>query len=41
MNDGDKKVYRCKFCKVQVISPSNIRAIFGKTHGKHCPRRFK
>lgn len=35
------KIYRCKFCKVQVISATNTRPILGVMHGKHCPRRLK
>lgn len=31
----------CKHCKVQVISKTNLKAILGRQHGKHCPRRFK
>lgn len=34
------KVYRCKYCKVRVISNTDTRAVLGKTHQKHC-RRFK
>jgi RNase P subunit RPR2 len=35
------KKYICKHCKVQVISGTNTRAILGREHGKHCPRRNK
>lgn len=31
----------CKHCKVPVVSRTNTQAIFGREHGKHCPRRFK
>lgn len=31
----------CRHCKVPVISRTNLRAILGREHGKHCPRRFK
>lgn len=41
MTIEDLKVYRCKFCKVQVVSPQDTRAILGKEHGKHCRRRNK
>lgn len=34
-------IYRCKFCKVQVVGPHNTKPILGRLHGKHCPRRFK
>jgi hypothetical protein len=36
-----KKVYRCKYCKVAVISRTDFRAILGKEHAKHCPRHKK
>lgn len=32
---------RCKHCKVPVVSKTNVRAILGRVHGKHCPRRNK
>lgn len=35
-----RKKFICKHCKVQVISKTNKKAIWGKSHGKHCPRRF-
>jgi uncharacterized protein YlaI len=35
------KKFVCKHCKVQVISKTNLKAIFGREHGKHCPRRYK
>lgn len=35
------KIYRCKHCKVQVVSKENTNAVLGKSHGKHCPRRNK
>lgn len=36
-----KHPFICKFCHVPVISRSDRRAIIGREHGKHCPRRFK
>lgn len=39
--EDPRKKLICKHCKVQVISRTNLKAIFGKEHGKHCPRRFK
>lgn len=30
--------YRCKHCKVPVISKTDTRAILGKVHAKRCPR---
>lgn len=36
-----RKKFICKHCKVQVVSKTNHQAIWGKEHGKHCPRRFK
>lgn len=38
---GVNKVYRCRHCKVRVVSKENTRAVLGQQHGKHCPRRFK
>lgn len=35
------KKYICKHCKVPVVSNTNTRAILGREHGKHCPRRNK
>jgi hypothetical protein len=35
------KKYICKYCKVEVRSKTNLRAVLGQEHGKHCPRRFK
>lgn len=35
----DRKI--CKHCKVDVISKTDTRAVLGKEHGKHCPRRNK
>ena len=35
------KVYRCKHCKVRVVSKTNLKAWFGSEHGKRCPRRNK
>lgn len=37
----ENKIYRCRHCHVQVISKTNTRAILGRSHGKHCPRRNK
>lgn len=37
MTEGKK--YRCKFCKVEVVSRDNHHPILGKEHGKKCPRR--
>lgn len=36
-----KKKYICKYCKVEIKSKQNVRAILGQEHGKNCPRRFK
>ena len=36
-----RKKFVCKHCKVQVISKTNTRAIFGHEHSKSCPRRNK
>lgn len=33
--------FRCKICKVPVVSRTNLKAILGRTHGRHCPRRYK
>lgn len=33
------KIYLCRHCKVQLVSPSDKRAILGKEHKKGCPRR--
>lgn len=33
------KTYRCKHCKVEVVSKSDFHPKLGKGHGKHCPRR--
>lgn len=32
-------VYKCKFCKVRVISKQDTRAVLGKEHAKRCRRR--
>jgi hypothetical protein len=32
------KIFRCKHCKVQVVSRYDFRAILGKVHKKSCPR---
>jgi hypothetical protein len=39
--DAISKIFRCKHCKVQVVSKTNTKAILGRAHGKHCPRRNK
>ena len=39
MTPPTKKIYRCKHCKVQVLSKIDFRPVLGKTHSKHCPRR--
>lgn len=31
----------CKFCKVDVISKTDTRAILGQEHKKSCPRHNK
>lgn len=36
-----RRKYICRHCKVQVISATNKRAIWGREHGKSCPRRDK
>jgi hypothetical protein len=41
MMADEHKIYRCKFCKVQVVSKTNTQAVLGKQHGKHCRRRYK
>lgn len=33
------KKYVCKHCKVEVVSPTNTRAVLGREHAKKCPRR--
>jgi uncharacterized protein YlaI len=33
------RVYRCKYCKVRVVSKQDTRAVLGKEHAKHCRRR--
>lgn len=38
---AETKIYRCKHCKVQVISKTDTHAVLGHAHGKHCPRRNK
>lgn len=35
------KKYLCKFCKVQVVSKTNHKAIYGREHKKCCPRKDK
>lgn len=35
------KKYICKHCKTEVVSKTDSRAILGRVHGKHCPRRNK
>lgn len=40
-NQKPNKKYICKVCKVPVVSKENLKAILGRAHGKHCPRRFK
>ena len=40
-NESPRKLYLCKICKVQVISPTNKKAIYGREHKKCCPRRNK
>lgn len=37
----ENKIYLCKHCKVRVVSKTNTQAILGRSHGKHCPRRYK
>lgn len=32
------KIYRCKYCHVQVLSKHDFRAVLGKVHSKRCPR---
>lgn len=32
------KLYRCKYCRVPVISKYDTRAVLGKEHAKHCRR---
>ena len=39
--DAISKIFRCRHCKVQVVSKTNTKAILGRAHGKHCPRRNK
>ena len=34
-----RKKYICKFCKVEVISKSNTRAVYMAEHKRNCPRR--
>lgn len=34
-----RKKYICKFCKVEVVSKTNTRAIFTHEHKRNCPRR--
>jgi hypothetical protein len=38
---AENTIYRCKHCKVQVVSKTNVKAVWGKSHSKTCPRRFK
>lgn len=33
------KIFRCKFCKVEVVSKDNHHPLLGLSHGKKCPRR--
>lgn len=33
--------FRCKHCKVPVISRTDTHAVLGKEHKKSCPRRDK
>lgn len=40
MKEKPKK-YICKYCKVEVVSRADTRAILGKEHNKHCRRRNK
>lgn len=30
--------YTCKHCHVEVVSPTDTRAILGREHAKSCPR---
>lgn len=36
-----RKIYKCKYCHVTVIGPTDFRPILGKVHAKHCPRHQK
>ena len=29
----------CKYCKVEVVSKTDLRAVLGKEHKKCCPRK--
>jgi hypothetical protein len=34
-----RRMFICKFCKVQVIGPGNFKAVWNQKHAYHCPRR--
>lgn len=36
-----RRRFICKICKTPVISRTNLKAIYGREHGKHCERRFR
>lgn len=36
---ANPKIYKCKHCKVQVVSPKDFRPILGKSHKPNCPRK--
>lgn len=41
INEPPRVKFVCKICKVQVISRTNTKAIYGQEHKKCCPRRNK
>lgn len=39
--EAPRVTYLCRHCKVQVVSKTNHKAIYGREHKKCCPRRNK